>query len=63
MVKNLPPMWETQVHSLGREDPLEKGMANIIPFYSITLVLHYCYNTTMLIMSLIIKTPEAPKQK
>ena len=23
MVKNL---WETQVHSLGREDPLEKGM-------------------------------------
>ena len=27
MVKNLPAMWETQVLSLGGEDPLEKGMA------------------------------------
>ena len=26
-VKNLPAMQETQVLSLGREDPLEKGMA------------------------------------
>ena len=26
MVKNLPAMWETQVRSLGQEDPLEKGM-------------------------------------
>ena len=26
-VKNLPTMRETQVPSLGREDPLEKGMA------------------------------------
>ena len=26
MVKNLPAMRETQVQSLGREDPLEKGM-------------------------------------
>ena len=26
-VKNLPTMWETGVWSLGREDPLEKGMA------------------------------------
>ena len=26
-VKNLPAMWETQVQSLGQEDPLEKGMA------------------------------------
>ena len=26
-VKNLPAMWETQVRSLGWEDPLEKGMA------------------------------------
>ena len=26
-VKNLPAMWETQVRSLGREDPLEKGIA------------------------------------
>ena len=28
MVKNLPPMWETWVWSLGWEDPLEEGMAN-----------------------------------
>ena len=27
MVKNLPAMWETQVQSLGWEDPQEKGMA------------------------------------
>ena len=27
MVKDLPAMQETQVRSLGREDPLEKGMA------------------------------------
>ena len=27
MVKNLPEMWETQVQSLGQEDPLEEGMA------------------------------------
>ena len=27
MVKNLPVMQETQVWSLGWEDPLEKGMA------------------------------------
>ena len=27
LVKNLPAIQETQVQSLGREDPLEKGMA------------------------------------
>jgi len=27
MVKNLPAIQETQVRSLGWEDPLEKGMA------------------------------------
>ena len=27
MVKNLPTMQETQVQSLGQEDPLEKAMA------------------------------------
>ena len=27
MVKNLPAIWETTAISLGREDPLEKGMA------------------------------------
>ena len=27
MVKNLPAMQETQVQSLAREDPLEKGLA------------------------------------
>ena len=27
MVKNLPGMQETQVQSLGQEDPLENGMA------------------------------------
>ena len=27
MVKNLPAMQQTEVRSLGQEDPLEKGMA------------------------------------
>ena len=27
LVKNLPAMWETQVQSLGWENPLEKGRA------------------------------------
>ena len=27
MIKNLPAIQETQVQSLGQEDPLEKGMA------------------------------------
>ena len=27
VVKSLPTMWETQVQSLGQEDPLEKGVA------------------------------------
>ena len=27
LVENLPAVRETQVRSLGREDPLEKGMA------------------------------------
>ena len=26
-VKSLPAMWETWVHSLGQEDPMEEGMA------------------------------------
>ena len=31
-VKNLPAMQETWVRSLGREDPLEKGMATTLVF-------------------------------
>ena len=27
MIKNLPTVQETQVQSLGQEDPLEKGLA------------------------------------
>ena len=35
MVKDLPAMWETQVRSLGQEDPLEEGMSthsSILPW-------------------------------
>ena len=32
-IKNLPEMWEAQVRSLGREDPLEKGRANPPVFF------------------------------
>ena len=33
MVKNLPAVQETQVWSLGEEDPLEKGMATTPVFF------------------------------
>ena len=35
MVKNPPAKWETQVQSLGQEDPLKKEMAinSIIPVW------------------------------
>ena len=32
MAKNLPAMQETRVRSLGREEPLEKGMATTSVF-------------------------------
>ena len=32
LVKNLPAMQETWVQSLGQEDPLEKGVANPVPY-------------------------------
>ena len=37
-VKSLPTMWETQVQSLGQEDPLEKEMAthSSIPAWKIS---------------------------
>ena len=28
-VKNLPVMWETWIESLGRENPLKKGMVTL----------------------------------
>ena len=40
MVKNLPAVQETRVQSLGREDPLEKGM-NGHPLQ------YYCLENTM----------------
>ena len=33
LVKNLPAMWETQIRSLGGEDPLEKGKATTPVFW------------------------------
>ena len=32
MVKNLPAIQETQVRSLGREDPLQKGVGNALQY-------------------------------
>ena len=43
MVKNLPAMWETQVPSLGWEDPLEKGMAT----HSSRMATHPCLGNPM----------------
>ena len=38
MVKNLSAMWETQVWSLGQEDPLKKGMATHSSILRVSLV-------------------------
>ena len=46
MVKNLPAMPETQVWSLGWEDPLEKGMAtnsSIKEFHGQRSLVFYIY--------------------
>ena len=40
MIKCLPAMWETQIRSLGREDPLEKEMAT----HSSTQILGFIMN-------------------
>ena len=37
MVKNLPAVWETQVLSLGQEDPLENGIATVV-FYTVLYI-------------------------
>ena len=34
LVKNLPAGQETQVQSLGREDPVEKHMANLSSIFA-----------------------------
>ena len=34
MVKNLTKMWETQLKTLGHQDPLEKGMATHSSIYA-----------------------------
>ena len=35
LVKNLPAMRETWVQSLGLEDPLEKGKANLLQYFGL----------------------------
>ena len=39
MIKNLPAMQETQVQSLGQEEPLEKGMAVLSNICNISSIL------------------------
>ena len=46
VVKNLPAMQETQVLSLGREDPLEEGMAT----HSIILLFCFFLNINLFIL-------------
>ena len=45
VVKHLPAMQETQVQSLGQEDPLEKGMAthSSILAWMDMLKYNFCY--------------------
>ena len=44
-VKRLPPMWETWVRFLGRDDPLEKEMA---AHSSIFLIFFFCWTPVFL---------------
>ena len=41
-IQNLPAMRKTQVRSLGREDPLEKGVATHSWFFVFFFALQYC---------------------
>ena len=41
IVKNLPVMQETWVHSLGQEDPLEKGMDTLSNMHQMSLKPHH----------------------
>ena len=54
-VKNLPAMQETWVQSLGREDPLEKGMGTpaFLPgeFHGQRSLAGYSYTTERLTLS------------
>ena len=53
MVKRLPTMWETQVRSLGGEDPLVKEMAThstILAWKNINN-LRYADDTTLMVES------------
>ena len=52
IVKNLPAMQETQVWSLGREDPLEKEMAahsSTLAWRITTFVKYYIESSTQMI--------------
>ena len=40
LVKNLPTMQETQIRSLGQEDPLEKGMATHSSILAWSILMH-----------------------
>ena len=42
MVKNLPTMQETQVQSLGQEEPLEKGMATHSSILAWRIYIYLC---------------------
>ena len=55
-IQNVPTIWETQVRSLGREDPLEKGttthssiLAQRIPWTEegLTLSLHFNFSLVL----------------
>ena len=40
-LKRLPGMWETQVQSLGREDPLEKENGNPLQYSCLDVIYMY----------------------
>ena len=57
MVKNLPAMQETQVQSLGWEDPLEKGMATHSSMVSIYLLFSEFFFSLQVIIGYWIQFP------
>ena len=60
-VKSLPAMWETQVRSLGQEDPLEKEMANSLQYSSLENPIRNSLTSSLyvLIISLNLKSSES----
>ena len=48
MVKNLPVMWETQVQSLGQQDPLSMGLQRVGHDWATNISFHFSFHSVLM---------------